>query len=751
MMRFFAVLCSLMFLLFSAVQANAPRGQKMQENAAHAPGRLLIKLNPTATAIVDASLQKSSASVFSGLASLDALHQQAGAVSVAHAFQPAQNRMLAEQIGINRWFMVEMDKEADILALAEAYESDPNVESVSPDWQAFPAAVPNDPLYSSQWGHNNTGQMLSYCWSCGGHPAGSPVGTPGFDANAQAAWDNSQGYGSASIIIGIIDSGVDIDHPDLRLVAGWDYGSNDSNPDDNSASPGHGTACAGVAAARANNGLGVSGIAGGCSVMPLKVANNAGSMFFSSIQNALIHAADNGAHIASMSLGASISSDAATDNALAYAYNSGVVLFAATGNYNQSTISYPAINTNVISVGAASPCGDRKRSSSSSSEVNPGVSTDPNGYTCDGERWWGSNYGSTSQDARTAVDIIAPTIMPTTDIQGSGGYDSGDYSLWFNGTSCATPYAAGVAALVMSQHPTWSPAQVRAQLTSTAIDIQNVESGAGWDRYTGYGMVDAAAATGGGGPTNQPPVAVVNGPYTGIAGTAVSFSSAGSNDPDGTITGYSWNFGDNSSSSAANPSHTYASAGTYTVTLTVTDNDGAQTSASTTATISPSGGGGTWEVITYDDFESGWGNYVDGGADCRRSSSDAAYAHQGTYCVRIQDNTSTSIFSYGSGRDVTGYDEIRVSFWYYPRSMDNSNEDFWVQYYDGATWHTVASYARNIDFQNNNFYRVDDVIISRTSYNFPTNMRIRFRCDASGNSDWVYIDEVEVAGRSNAA
>ncbi len=134
------------------------------------------------------------------------------------------------------------------------------------------------------------------------------------------------------------------------------------------------------------------------------------------------------------------------------------------------------------------------RSSSDSDEVNPGINTDPNGYTCDGERWWGSNYGINTQNSRHAVDIIAPTILPTTDIQGSGGYANGDYSGFFNGTSCATPYAAGVAALIKAKNPSWGPAQIRAQLTSTAFDIVNIESGSGWDRYSGYGMVDAAAA-----------------------------------------------------------------------------------------------------------------------------------------------------------------------------------------------------------------------------------------------------------------
>lgn len=91
--------------------------------------------------------------------------------------------------------------------------------------------------------------------------------------------------------------------------------------------------------------------------------------------------------------------------------------------------------------------------------------------------------------------------------------------------------------------------------------------------------------------TNQPPTVNVNGPYSGITGAAVSFTSAGSSDSDGTIVAYAWDFGDGNSSTAQNPSHTYSVAGTYTVTLTVTDNAGASASASTSATVTEAGPG----------------------------------------------------------------------------------------------------------------------------------------------------------------
>ncbi len=391
------------------------------------------------------------------------------------------------------------------------------------------------------------------------------MGTPGFDANAIQAWDGAQGYGAGSVVIAIIDSGVDTSHPDLNLMTGYDFGSGDSNPMDDSASPGHGTACAGVAAAVADNALGVAGTAGACVVMPLKVADNAGTMAFASIINAINYAASHGADVISMSFGAALSSYSPMDTAMQNAFNAGVVLLAATGNENASTISYPANSASVIAVGAASPCGDRKRSSASSGDLNPGVTADPNGYTCDGERWWGSNYGLNTQNDRRAVDIIAPTILPTTDITGSGGYTSGDYEPFFNGTSCATPYAAGVCALIKSANPTWNATQIRDQLRNTAQDIVNVESGAGWDRYSGYGMVDAAAAVGATGPI-APSAAFSASPTSACAGDPVGFTDESTGD----IDTWAWDFGDGGTSTATSPSYAYAAAGTYDVTLTVT-------------------------------------------------------------------------------------------------------------------------------------------------------------------------------------
>ena len=408
---------------------------------------------------------------------LDQLMSVVGGKAIIRAHRRVKDTDWEKSTGWDRWFLITLNGKTSATQAIEAFKANRYVEDATPEYIAYREAIPNDTYYANNWGHNNTAQLPVYS---GGSHSGAGVGAVGFDSDAQLAWDQTQGYGLQSIVIAVIDTGVDTAHPDLRLVTGYDYGDNDSNPMDDSGEAGHGTCCSGIAAGKANNALGVTGIAGGCSVMPLKVADSAGNMYFTAIENALTHAADYNANIVSMSLGAEggmgEGDSPSTDAALTYAYNAGVAIFAATANSNTSTIAYPSNHTAVISVGAASPCGQRKSTSS-----------------CDGEYWWGSNYGTNTPDDKDAVDIMGPTILPATDISGTGGYSSSDYYMWFNGTSCATPYVAGSAALILSRDASLTPSQLRAVMTSTATDM-TADGGAGWDRYTGYGMVNVYSA-----------------------------------------------------------------------------------------------------------------------------------------------------------------------------------------------------------------------------------------------------------------
>lgn len=156
-------------------------------------------------------------------------------------------------------------------------------------------------------------------------------------------------------------------------------------------------------------------------------------------------------------------------------------------------------------------------------------------------------------------------------------------------------------------------------------------------------------------------------------------------------------------------------------------------------------GGCTDTSVDSHDFEANWGIWNDGGSDCRRSANDAAYSFSGSRSARLRDNTSTSVTT-TDNLNLSAFEDVTIDFYFYARSME-SGEDFWVQYSTngGSSYTTVASYARGTSFENNSFYSASVDIDGP----FSSTTRFRFRCDASGNSDWVYIDDVNITGCSN--
>jgi hypothetical protein len=159
---------------------------------------------------------------------------------------------------------------------------------------------------------------------------------------------------------------------------------------------------------------------------------------------------------------------------------------------------------------------------------------------------------------------------------------------------------------------------------------------------------------------------------------------------------------------------------------------------------------GGWTQIQYDEFESGFGNWNDGGSDCSLYTSGAR-AHQGNNAINIQDNsTPPASTTYTDNLALAAYDEVKVDFWYYCYSMDNSNEDFWLQISTdgGSNWTTVEEWNQGDEFVNEQFYP-DSVII--TGFTLTNNTQLRFRCHASGNADDVYIDEVLVSAQGGGA
>jgi subtilisin family serine protease len=269
----------------------------------------------------------------------------------------------------------------------------------------------NDTYFGNQWGLNNTGQS---------------GGTAGMDINYCQARNITTG--SSNVVIAVLDQGVVFNHPDMTNFSPYSFDTeSDSSPSQVLGS--HGTSCAGIIGATANNNLGVAGIAPGCPIM--SISNSLAGSPQSRMDRArgFNFAYQNGAAVISNSWMSGVEYDVINDaisNALTYGRNGlGCVIVFSSGN-DDGTVNYPAnSNDNIIVVGAMSPCAERKN---------------PN--SCDGE-YWGSNYG-------TQLDVMAPGVLiPTTTY-------TGGYTQSFNGTSSACPHVAAVAGLVLSVNPALS-------------------------------------------------------------------------------------------------------------------------------------------------------------------------------------------------------------------------------------------------------------------------------------------------------
>ncbi|NJL18943.1 MAG: hypothetical protein HC901_01135 [Bdellovibrionaceae bacterium] len=152
-----------------------------------------------------------------------------------------------------------------------------------------------------------------------------------------------------------------------------------------------------------------------------------------------------------------------------------------------------------------------------------------------------------------------------------------------------------------------------------------------------------------------------------------------------------------------------------------------------------------WTTLLADTFDAGWGNWVSGGGDAKLGSDPQT----GSQCMNLQNDSGDGSAAWlDPVLDLSGADELMIEFTYFADSMDNSSEDFWVQFSSdgGVSWTTIVTYAAEVDFVNN--VRENPVItIDSSSYNFSSNVKLKFRCDASGDSDDVYIDDVVISVR----
>ncbi|MHA1979384.1 MAG: S8 family serine peptidase, partial [Candidatus Hodarchaeales archaeon] len=282
--------------------------------------------------------------------------------------------------------------------------------------------TPNDPDWSLQWGP----QIIQ----------------------ADLAWDIQMGDPS-SVLVAVIDTGIDYTHPDLNaqyVPLGYDWVNNDNDPIDDHY---HGTHVAGIIAATTNNGIGVASVAN-VQIMAEKFLSNTGTGTSEDAAAAIIHAVDAGADILSNSWGGGGPSNLLKD-ALVYAAENDVVVIAAAGNDGLPFSHYPAAYPEVISVSA----------------------TDSNDNLA-----YFSNYGD-------SIEVSAPGFeIYSTFPVALGSYAS------ISGTSMAAPHVSGVAALILSEFPSWSAEQVRTHLWDTSDDLGDL----GWDEQYGYGRLNAYKA-----------------------------------------------------------------------------------------------------------------------------------------------------------------------------------------------------------------------------------------------------------------
>jgi subtilisin family serine protease len=419
---------------------------------AYMPGVVLVKLKPGVRLVAKPGVMAANAAMSTNHPGLEQALQASG-VSSAEALFPVSvvgtERIADVDNPLARIYRLRLATDANLSTAVELLRTIDAVEYAEPDYLAQAALIPNDPAWGNQWALNKI--------------------------NAPAAWDVTKG--ATTTIIALIDSGIDLAHPDLvgKLWQNDDVAGNGIDDDQNGKIDdrngwnfvtesnnvvdlnGHGTQVAGVAGASTNNGLGMAGLCWHCPLMPVVAMQANGVANYSTIANAVVYAAANGASVINLSLGGYADSSLLRE-AIREAATTAVIV-AAAGNDDSATPFYPAAYPEVIAV-AATGTTDQKAVF--------------------------SNYGPW-------VDLAAPgELMQTTTIS--------DYTAP-SGTSVATPLVAGVAGLLKSQHPDWSPTLITWQLLNTVapVDVVNLTHAG----QLGHGRLDAGAAL------TQPPQARV--------------------------------------------------------------------------------------------------------------------------------------------------------------------------------------------------------------------------------------------------
>ena len=351
-------------------------------------------------------------------------------------------------------YKLEVPEYLSVEEMVWAMEQNPDVEYVHPNYIVRITAVPkpNDTLFEYQYALLNEGQDI-------GIP-GSPNGKNRADIKALEGWEETKGI--EEVIIAVIDTGIDFDHPDLtNKIAqnGYDFVNEDTDPTDDH---GHGTFVAGVAAADTNNGEGIAGVAWNCKILPIKAIGEDGTGEYFDLIDSIDYAIQNGADVINMSLGFALNQGEAApelESALQIAHSSGIISVASAGNEGDSVL-YPAAYDDYCLAVAATDYNDKRPS-------------------------W-SNFGP-------EVDVAAP-----------GERIAGCVPLWYwgvgsipygflGGTSTSVPHVVGMVALIKSLKPWLTADNIMDVIRYSADDI-NASEYPGKDEFIGYGRINMEKA-----------------------------------------------------------------------------------------------------------------------------------------------------------------------------------------------------------------------------------------------------------------
>jgi len=443
----------LAIILFCSI---ATFGQVPEQN-----NQIILKLKNEITGSTKSSCKQSSI----GNSKVDSLNQLFHAIKIK---KQSTGRKSKKYI-----YIIQFPEGTNIQQIIDEYYKTGEIEYAEPNNKGSGGGtqeiVPNDQYYFRQWALQNDGTFSL-----------SPAVT-GADIQMEDAWGIEQG--DSNIIVGIIDSGTKLNHPEFsgRIwknyndipnngidddangfvddVTGWDFANSDNDPSDDE---GHGTNVAGIIGANGDNAIGYAGVDWNCKLMILKVIDNTNFGLYSWWAEAIYYAVDNGAKVLNMSLGGSGPSTTLED-AVDYALNNNVVVVVSMMNENTGEVYYPAGFNGVIAVG----------------------STDADDNRSDPFFWSetsGSNYGN-------HISVTAPGNF----INGLNYQSNSNYGSYWGGTSQATPHVAGLASLLLAQNPNRTPAQIKSIIEATAEDQvgNSTEDTPGFDQYYGHGRINA--------------------------------------------------------------------------------------------------------------------------------------------------------------------------------------------------------------------------------------------------------------------